>query len=221
MRFAAVLPSSVRVTIASALTLASLSFATAGAHAESIAFFDTGVAANGSLLAAGSVDTHYNLTYSPAGVVQTSTATAANAAWTTASDAGWVSPGASGNQSWSAGSYVYEAALDLTGYQAATAVLSGLIASDDHVSIYLNGAQSASFTNSGFSSLTAFSINSGFTSGLNLVDFVVTNDGGPTGLLVSDAQATATGITPEPGSLYLLGTGLMGGLGAMARRYRS
>lgn len=183
---------------------------TAKTFASAITFFNTGVGANGSALAAGATDSHYNLIYDPDGVVETSTATAANANWVqSARTAGWISPGASGNTSWSAGYYVYETTLNLTGYDPTTAVLSGLLAADDVVSIYLNHVNSAVFTASGYSSVTAFSLSSGFVSGLNTVDFVVQNGSGPTGLLVEGTAASASALAPEPAALLLVTTGVL------------
>jgi hypothetical protein len=49
-----------------------------------------------------------------------------------------------------------------------------------------------------WSTPVAFSIHSGFLSGTNTLDFLVTNGGGPTGLLVAIATTTsgATQVTP-------------------------
>lgn len=191
------------------------------AWADTITFWNTGVAADGSLLAAGSADTHYTLIDSadPNGTM--AMATSAHSAWTQpTSTAGWISPGSSGYQNWDSGYYVYQTTFDLTGYDVTTASLSGMIAADDSVAVYLNGSGLAAFNGStGFSSLTPFLISSGFVSGVNTVDFVVHNDDGPTGLMVDDTVATAQ--TPEPGSLLLMATGLAGGGFLVLRRSRS
>lgn len=183
---------------------------TASAFADAITFFNTGVSANGSLLAAGSSDSHYNLIYNPDGANETSRATTPNSGWASNTrSAGWISPGASGNTFWNAGNYIYETTLDLTGYDPATAVLTGALAVDDCVFIYLNHAGSPLVVSSGYSSLSAFTINSGFVSGLNYVDFVVENDNGPTGLLVANTSARASALTPEPAALLLVATGII------------
>ncbi len=191
--------------------------------ADTLTFYNTGVDANGSVLAAGSVDPNYTLIYSADSAFSTATATAPNPYWLPdSSTAGWIGPSSDGNQPSDSGYYIYEATLDLTGYNAATASLSGVVAADDSVSIYLNEGGSAVFSGaSGFSSTTPFLINSGFVSGVNLVDFVVYNATGPTGLMVDDTVATADAQTPEPGSLLLLGTGMALGAFQIVRRQRA
>ena len=189
---------------------------TSSAFADAITFFNTGVSANGTLLSAGTSDSHYNLIYNPDGASEIATATTPNSAWVSNTrSAGWISPGASGNTAWNAGYYAYEATLNLTGYDPATAVLTGALAADDAVFVYLNHSASPLIISSGFSSLSAFTINSGFVSGLNYVDFLVVNNSGPTGLLVANtsatatANATATALAPEPAALLLVATGIL------------
>ena len=192
------------------------------ASATPIQFFNTGVAVGGSLLASGAADPNYTLIYSSDGGSYTAMASTPNPAWVpNSSTAGWIGPTANGNNGMNSGYYVYQATLDLTGYNAATASLSGMVAADDCLYIYLNQGGNAVFSESGFAALTPFLINSGFVNGVNLIDFVVVNAGGPTGLMVDDTLATATAQAPEPGSLLLMMTGLAGGAALLLRRHRS
>ncbi len=194
------------------LGLASLaiSLAVPPAFGTTITFYNTGEAADGSSLAAGANDPHYSLVSNPSGSTETATATQRNGAWIAPSaGSGWISPGASGNSSWASGSYTYETSIDLTGYIASTAILTGTIATDDTGAIYLNHSGTAAFTVvTGFSSAASFSI-SGFQSGVNVIDFVTTNQSGPTGLLVN-ATLTAQPVTiaaPEPSTFVLVASG--------------
>jgi YD repeat-containing protein len=74
-----------------------------------------------------------------------------------------------------------------------TAALNLTIAADDYVDVLLNGNSVFTHPNTEmwFTPVT-FSITSGFVSGTNTLDFVVTNSGGPTGLIVASPSLTIT-----------------------------
>jgi hypothetical protein len=96
----------------------------------------------------------------------------------------WISPSASTNGNLGE-TYRYQTTFALTGAEAATFTLSGRWAADDvGTALFLNGA-STGFTALGFTSWASFNLTSGFTAGVNTLDFFVLNSGGgPTGLRV-------------------------------------
>jgi len=153
---------------------------------------------------------------------------------------GWVSPTASGNAG-AAGNYVYQLTVDLTGFNPATAVISGTFGTDNDGSISLNGNAPVATTCFGcFGAATAFTFNSGFVAGQNLIKVTVNNGGDPTAFRVEFSTATASGSnltvhntgtapatptapapTPIPPSILLTLTGLASiGLYQGARRLR-
>jgi hypothetical protein len=142
------------------------------------------------------------------------------------SNSKWIGPGtADADSNADGGAYTYQIVFSLAGLDASTASISGLWGVDDTGVINLNGASTGNTitTIGGFSTLTPFSITSGFSAGVNTLDFVVTNGGGPTGLRVDDivtsAQAT-DGVVPEPATLILLGSALMSAAARTAWRRR-
>jgi len=137
----------------------------------------------------------------------------------------WIAPqdtyqGPGGRLSDATGDFEYQTTFDLTGYDPTSAVLNGEWGYDNsEVEILLNGIeiQGPSGTD-GYNSFAAYSAGAGdFVSGINTIDFIVNNTGGPTAF---NTFATVTAnATPEPSPLVALGVGLLG-VGMMMVRKR-
>jgi hypothetical protein len=191
------------------------------AFGNSIVIFNTGEGTGGTAQSTGQTDLHYNLISAPSGVVLDAITTSANAAWTAnTATTDWISPGSSGDTGWPVGTYDYQTTFDLTGLDPSTADLSGKWTSDNNGCIDLNGVSTGICSSfAGFGTASAFSITSGFKPGLNTLDFVVENGGGPTGVF-AEISGTASPLSsvPEP-SLSLLGAGgCLLGFGVLRRK---
>ncbi len=219
--------------------LGSLSLWAVQAHADAISgLFDTGVVYNNTTM----VDQNYTLVSAPAGYGYTTSAYVLSSGWPLPSSGPWV--GNSTASQWivpsltsfndgllthAVGPYTYETTFNLTGYNPATASITGQWSSDNEgLSITINGHLVPGTTNVGwYTGWTAFSIPSGsgfFLAGLNTLEFTVNNDynnpsnyGNPTGLNV---QMTGTvSPVPVPPSALLLAPGLLGLVG-MRKRFK-
>jgi hypothetical protein len=157
------------------------------AQTTNIAIFGTGYVAGGPGLAApGTVDGNFSLISCPAGACGsrpfvTLTGQYPFPSWLPdTSSAQWIGPASGGNEDTidAPGLYQYQETFDLTGFDLSTVVLSGSFATDNSGYIQLNGV-TVGPTSSSSSSLTVFSLTTGFNQGINTLDFFVTN--GPTG----------------------------------------
>lgn len=127
----------------------------------------------------------------------------------------WLTPTQNAGTSFdptSSGLYNWSLTFDLSGFDASTASFSGRWATDNGGTVSLNGFElnnpSTSFTQwSSFSSLGGV-----FNSGINVLEFSVTNfaqsSGNPTGLRVEFLSSDVTPVS-EPATLSLLGLGLL------------
>ncbi|MCE9565046.1 MAG: cadherin-like domain-containing protein [Planctomycetes bacterium] len=182
-----------------------------------ITLFSTGVTSGGGLLADNQNDPHYELISNSGaslmpGATRTLTADGFPIGpWIgNGSDSRWIVPAATdddGNAA--AGSFDYRTTFDLTGIDPSTVTISGLWAADDDATISLNGVDTGvSVSAGGFQSLTTFSLATGFRVGMNTLDFLVHNSGGPTGLRVSGLAGSGeqTSLVAAPNTTF--GTGL-------------
>ena len=115
----------------------------------------------------------------------------------------------------------YQLTFSLAGLNPATASLNISYLVDNAIQVVLNG--NTVYSNGGpsstlFSSPITFAVNSGFVSGTNTLNFVVTNGTGPTVLDVgiSGSASPISSTAPEPAAMSLFAIGLLT-IGAVKR----
>lgn len=184
--------------------------------------FNTGVGNTGAALPFGSVDPHYVLVSSADPLFPGPNSLVANpipAGFWLANDAAsqWIAPAQNQNYPGPgtphpAGLYTYRLTFDLAGIDPSTVVITGEWGCDNAGSaIRINGVI-VTMVSPGYNPLRAFTVASGFVSGINQLDFEVNNfaAGGsnPTGLRVRGIGGTGTatvgvGDEPAPGAIQL------------------
>lgn len=124
------------------------------------------------------------------------------------------------------GNYLFRTFIDLTGFDPLSAVLTFQCAIDNNPMFSgfytLNGASTGG-TCSVFSLGPTQTLSSGWNGGLNELRFGVTGDNITDGLLVANMNIRAQAVvaTPEPASMTLLATGLIGVFAVSRRRRKS
>lgn len=165
--------------------------------------FPTGVDNSGNLLPAGSSDPHYTLSGgggAPTFVVNEGFPIGP---WmSNGPDSKWIAPMADQSGGSNAGDYNYRISFDLDGLQPDSAQITGQWSSDNVGSAILLNGSATGFSHGGnFGAFERFSIDSGFVSGINTLDFVVNNAGAsanPTGVRI-ELGGTAD-VEPPPGT---------------------
>jgi hypothetical protein len=217
------------LTVAAALV--ALSVGATRSNAGTITgLFNTGTTAADLAAADKSVDLHYLVLSSPVGpgasvVVNPPPGTFPTPPWV-ANDAtsAWTSgPNTMGNppvnpEPNSPPLYVFRTTFTTPDSGAIT--ISGLLSGDDQVvGILINGVMAATTglptANQGYGALYAFTAMApGSAAGaLNTMDFAVANNAGFVEGLRTDSLVGITAIIPEPASILMLGSGLVGILG--------
>ncbi|EGK70741.1 MAG: PEP-CTERM sorting domain-containing protein [Methyloversatilis sp.] len=220
------------MNIKNLLLASGLALASAVASAAAPTAWIEGLYNTGEVFFAGEQDTNYRFTV----ISGTATGTGGYGVVTTGEGfpfpiwaendvaSSWLTPSANAGQSYdpsSNGLYKWSISFDLTGKDIATASFAGRWWADNQGYVQLNGHTISSGVN--LSSPTSFGASAGFVSGLNTLDFYVTNyaqsGGNPTGVRVEflTSNAAIAAAVPEPESWALVVAGLAV-VGAIARR---
>jgi hypothetical protein len=167
--------------------------------------WNTGVGSNGAKLPPGASDPHWRLVSGP-GVAAPRAAVVVTeqhplAQYFETADSMWIGQEAAGSSS--VGSpYTFRQSFNLTGYDPASARITGEWGVDNEGEITLNGqvpAGTGPFSLTGtvtdhFNVRNGFTITGGFVAGMNTLDIRATNTGGPFGLNVTGLTISATPV---------------------------
>jgi hypothetical protein len=187
------------------------------ATADPITLFNTGVDAGGAPLADGTIgDPHYTLVSVPSGTtdirVRTSVGGFPIGPWVgDNSTSAWIGPNNDSQVDGPVGHFDFKTTFTLSSGSAL--LITGQWSTDNEgVDILLNGVSTGNSlpSDTSYTAFHPFTISGNGVAGENTLEFIVNNDGGPTGVRVEFFGANTV---PEPGSLTLAAIGLTGLLG--------
>ena len=187
--------------------LCAAALATPAAAAPITTLLNTGVDSSGAAISTVITDSHWTVQYGPdfAIPIPATVSTDGGSAWNAAdSYSAWITA----NHDTSVGSYEYQTTFSLTGFNPASATIGGQFAVDNALTdIVINGIDTKYTGPSGsfdkFYTLPNFT--GDFVAGVNTIDFIVSNGGGPAGFR---AELTGTAFVPEPSSVAIVGLAL-------------
>jgi hypothetical protein len=169
--------------------------------------YGTGLSVNGELLTPGAIDAHYSIVSAPSGsglgpsaFVALDTTPYPFGGWWLANgtNSQWIAPAANQDGAMPGGDYDYQTTFDLTGIDPSTFLITGQWAVDDAAYVLVNEQPTGLVNTGGWSQFSPLSISAGFISGVNTLDFIVSNIGDP-GLNGSGIQVQLSGSqVPEP-----------------------
>lgn len=167
--------------------------------------YSTGVDDSGASLSLGANEQHYQVVAGSPSIF-TPVATSHGAYMPSDASSSWISLPSGFS------SATYQTTFDLTGYDVSSASLDLKIAIDNSITdVLINGVStgfSIAFGYPAFQSWSNLTISSNFLAGVNTLQFLAVNSGGP-GAFRVEASGNATAVS-EPGVGVLFGLGLMG-----------
>jgi len=182
--------------------------------------YNTGVDNSNAVLPGGSADPHWTVVYNGGSSFGAATVQSDGnlfggccglAPWMlNGPDSKWVS--IVDNRFQPSGQVSYDLMFDLTGFDPSTASITGGMAADGNVlAVLINGTTTGDLTSyNTWDHFTAFTINSGFQAGANVLTFIVNHEDGDFDAFRAELTGTASlSSAPEPGTLMLMGAGLV------------
>jgi len=170
--------------------------------------YNTGVGANGAVLADGAADPHYILTAAAQGTVGGSATVQLNHPNWLANDSTskWIGVVANGSTGVAQGPYHYRTTFSLAGFLPSTVRLNLVLAADNSVSDVLLNGVSTGISYVGFSALSgAYTLSSGFEDGTNTLEFRTMNDPTTPNPAGFRAVLSGTGLGVNPHSPMVSG----------------